>query len=138
MSPDSINILHISDIHFGRIDQAVLEELRTFIFNKKSDLGLVILTGDLTQRAKKKEFQAAREFLESLDCPVIVVPGNHDVPLYNIFLRFLSPYSKFCKYLGGFSQKYFEDERIAVYGMWSTNPLSIKDGMISSHDLDSL
>lgn len=138
MSPGHTKILHLSDIHFGRINEAVLVELKSFISELKSDLHLVIVTGDLTQRAKKNEFLNARAFLESFNCPVVAVPGNHDVPLYNIFLRFFAPYLKFCQYLAPFSKNYYESERVIVYGLWSANNFTIKDGRITEKELIDL
>ena len=130
-----LNILHLSDLHFGRISQQVLFDLETFIKARKEEIHLAILTGDLTQRARSHEFMAAREFLNSLGCPLFLVPGNHDVPLYNLFLRFFSPYKKFLKYIGPFATNFYEDERIAVYGMWTTDNFTIKTGRISDKDL---
>lgn len=138
MSPGSTRILHLSDIHFGRIDESVLNDLQSYILSKKSELDLVIITGDLTQRAKKNEFLSARAFLDSLHCPVVVVPGNHDVPLYNIFLRFFAPYFKFCKFLGRYSEHFYENEHVAVYGIWSTNNFSVKDGKVTNTILTDL
>ncbi len=138
MSPESTGILHISDIHFGRIDDSVLEDLKAFILARKSELNLIIVTGDLTQRAKKKEFLNAREFLDSLHCPVVVVPGNHDVPLYNIFQRFFVPYRKFLKFLGPYTSNFFENDQVAVYGIWSTNNFTVSHGKVSNKDLTDL
>lgn len=138
MTPGSTRILHLSDIHFGRIDDLVLDHLKSFIANKKAEVDLVIVTGDLTQRAKKNEFLSAHTFLESFHCPVVAVPGNHDVPLYNIFLRFFAPYLKFSQYLGSFASIFYENENVAVYGLWSTNNFSVKDGRITQKDLDNL
>jgi len=76
--------------------------------------------------------------MSSIHSPVFMVPGNHDVPLYNLFLRFFSPYKKFIRYLGAFAQKSFEDENLAVYGMWSTNNFSIQSGKIHEKDLHEL
>jgi predicted phosphodiesterase len=67
-----------------------------------------------------------------------VVPGNHDVPLYNLFLRFFSPYKKFLRYLGPFAQNYFEDENVAVYGLWTTNNFSIQSGGMSKKDINRM
>lgn len=138
MTPTTIKILHLSDLHFGRLDSLVLEDLKNFIQKNKPTLSLIILTGDLTQRAKKNEFLAAKDFLKTIDCPMVLIPGNHDVPLYNIFQRFLFPYRKFCKYLGALAKNFYEDEHLAVYGLWSTDKFSISDGRIHEKDLKNL
>ena len=82
-------IVHLSDIHFGRVDQAVVER----VIEKVNEIfpDVVVVSGDLTQRAKTAEFLEAKRFLEKLPKPQIVVPGNHDVPLYNVFDRFFRP-----------------------------------------------
>lgn len=84
-----INIAHISDLHFGREVPEVVEALAAEIHHTQPDL--VAVSGDITQRARIHEFQAARAFLDRLPQPMLVVPGNHDVPV-NPFRRFLSPW----------------------------------------------
>lgn len=127
------SLIHLSDLHFGRIDANVLHKLESFIEVKKPDL--VILTGDLTQRAKKKEFADAREFLGRLAPPVFVIPGNHDVPLYNLFLRYFSPYKKFLRSLAGFTARTFSTPEIAVFGFWTLDPFTIQDGKIRASEV---
>lgn len=137
MSSDSktLNIIHFSDLHFGRIQDKVLNDLNQYLEKNQDLINLVILTGDLTQRAKKEQFIAAKEFLSKMKVPVFIVPGNHDVPLYNLFLRFFSPYSRFKKYMGNFIGNYYEDEHIAVFGLWTVNPLSVQSGKIVESDI---
>lgn len=105
---------------------------------RNKEIKLAIVTGDLTQRARKEEFLAAREFMSSLNSPLFVVPGNHDVPLYNLFLRFFSPYKKFLRYLGPFAQNYYEDDDVAVYGMWTTNNFKVQSGKLHKKNLNQL
>ena len=85
-------VAHLSDLHFGRIDPAALEPLRRRVIELTPDL--VVISGDLTQRARAQQFREARAFLDSLPGPQIVVPGNHDVPLYNVLARFLRPLAR--------------------------------------------
>ncbi len=132
---EPFSFIHLSDLHFGRIHCDILRDLEAFIERRKEEIDLAILTGDFTQRARSQEFKDAREFVSSLSCPLFIVPGNHDVPLYNLFLRFLSPYKKFMKYLGPFAQNYYEDDRLAIYGLWTVDNFSVKDGRLSSKDL---
>lgn len=135
MSSRTLNIIHFSDLHFGRIQNQVLVDLEKYLEENQDHLNLVILTGDLTQRAKKDQFIAAKDFLNKIKVPVFVVPGNHDVPLYNLFLRFFSPYSKFRKYMGNLISNYYEDEHIAVFGLWTVNPFKVEAGRISQRDI---
>jgi len=82
-------IVHLSDLHFGRSDPRLVEPLIKTI--RDLNPNLIAVSGDLTQRARSHEFQEARAFLDSFPQPKIVVPGNHDVPLYNIYNRFFGP-----------------------------------------------
>lgn len=129
------SVIHLSDLHFGRIHPEILQHLDDFLKLRKKEIKLAVLTGDLTQRAKKTEFIAAKEFMESLDSPLFVVPGNHDVPLYNLFLRLLTPYRKFMRYLGPFSKNYYEDDDIAVFGLWTVDNFTVKTGKLRESDL---
>ena len=94
-----LKILHGSDFHFGKphltlVNQAFGRVLETV------DPDVVVLSGDFTQRAKDIEYQQVRTFLDSLnDVPVIVTPGNHDIPLYRIGQRLLNPYKNYQKYV---------------------------------------
>src|SRR5207253_1287181 len=75
-------IVHLSDVHFGRVDAAIVAPLVDTIRAIAPDL--VAVSGDLTQRARRAQFRAARAFLDRLPVPQLVVPGNHDVPLFNL------------------------------------------------------
>lgn len=86
-------IVHLSDIHFGRVDTSVVTPLINTVTSLRPDL--VAVSGDLTQRARVSEFTHARRFLDTLPHPQIVVPGNHDVPLHNIFSRFSHPLERY-------------------------------------------
>ena len=81
------SIVHLSDLHFGRVDAGLLEPLRKRVVALAPHV--VVVSGDLTQRAKPAQFREARAFLDTLPANQVVVPGNHDVPLYNVFQRFV-------------------------------------------------
>lgn len=135
MIRNSFSIIHLSDLHFGRIHPDTLDHLEEFLRLRRREIKIAIITGDLTQRAKTKEFEAAIEFMTSLNAPLFVVPGNHDVPLYNLFLRFFSPYKKFLSYVGPYAQNYYEDQDVALYGLWTVNQFAIEDGILREKDL---
>ncbi|MEO1251263.1 MAG: metallophosphoesterase [Pseudomonadota bacterium] len=90
-------IAHISDIHFGAVDVAAARRLADDI-NARDVCG-VIVTGDLTQAGRKREFAEAAAYLRSFEAPILAVPGNHDVPVYNLGRRFIDPWSRYRRYI---------------------------------------
>ena len=126
-------IAHISDLHFGRLNDAVLPALGDAIRAAKPDV--VVVSGDLTQRAHSAEFIAARRFLDTLPQPQIVVPGNHDVPLYNALARWLTPLAKYRRYVTQDLEPFHMDDEIAVIGINTARSLTIKDGRIHARQV---
>ena len=90
---DSATIFHLSDIHFGLADQRALDWAAHEIALRRPDA--VAITGDLTMRARHREFAAACDWIKSLDVPVTVEIGNHDLPYFNLVERFFDPYRRF-------------------------------------------
>jgi len=88
-----VTIFHLSDIHFGLVDPAALAWAEGSIAREKP--AAVAITGDLTMRARHREFDAAREWILGLQSPVTVEVGNHDMPYFNLWERFTDPYSRF-------------------------------------------
>lgn len=86
-------LFHVSDLHFGREDKAALAWFAATVGAERPDA--VICTGDLTQRARSAEFDAATKYLEALPVPVTIEPGNHDLPYFNPFDRFVRPYRRY-------------------------------------------
>lgn len=122
-------LVHLSDLHFGRVDQQLIDPLINSV--REINPHVVAVSGDLTQRARSHEFRAARTFLDSLPQPQIVVPGNHDVPLHNVFTRFLQPLEKYRRYVTDNLEPFFADEEIAVVGVSTARSLVIKGGRIN-------
>lgn len=108
-------LAHLSDLHFGRIAPAVVEALEADLAQQAPDL--VVVSGDLTQRGRHHEFLDARAFLDRLARPVLVVPGNHDVPAYNLMSRFLKPYGRFSRHISADLSPLVSDEHMAVLGL---------------------
>ena len=129
-------LIHLSDLHFGRIDPAILAPLVKFINEVKPDL--VAVSGDLTQRARTAEYSAAKEFLGSIPFPQIVVPGNHDVPLHNLVSRFTRTLDRYKLYITPDLQPVFSDPEIAVVGVNTARGLTWKDGRINRRQLEQL
>ena len=129
-------IVHLSDIHFGRVDPLLVQPLIDAVNQVKPDL--VAVSGDLTQRARSHEFKQAREFLDALPRPQIVVPGNHDVPLYNVFARFLEPLKKYRKYITDDLFPFYHDDHIAVLGVNTARSLTVKGGRINEVQIEQM
>ncbi|MFV0623077.1 metallophosphoesterase family protein [Sphingomonas sp. ac-8] len=90
-----IRLFHVSDVHFGAEDQAAIAWFDEAVQAEKPDA--IIMTGDLTMRARSREFEQASAWLEKLDRPTTVEVGNHDLPYFNPFARFLMPYHRYKK-----------------------------------------
>ena len=88
-----IRLFHLSDIHFGLEDRQALDWAKREIARQRPDA--VAITGDLTMRARHREFAAATTWIKALDVPVTVEIGNHDMPYFNLVERFFNPYRRF-------------------------------------------
>jgi 3',5'-cyclic AMP phosphodiesterase CpdA len=129
-------VVHLSDLHFGRTDPAILAPLVKFVGEIKPDL--VAVSGDLTQRARTAEFVGAREFLAAIPFPQIVVPGNHDVPLHNPFSRFVRRLDRYTRYITPDLQPVFADSEMVVVGVNTARAFTWKDGRINVRQLQQL
>jgi 3',5'-cyclic AMP phosphodiesterase CpdA len=98
----------------------------------------VIVSGDLTQRARRGQFIAAREYLDRLPRPQLVVPGNHDVPLYDVGRRFLAPLRRYCRFITAELDPAFIDDEIAVVGINTARSFTWKNGRISVEQIEAL
>src|SRR4051794_12900869 len=126
-------LVHLSDLHFGRTDPAVIEPLLDTV--RAIAPHVVVVSGDLTQRARSAEFEEARRFLAALPSPQIVVPGNHDVPLYNVFKRTLRPLAGFARYITTDLSPAYADGEIAILGINTARSMVIKNGRINEQQI---
>jgi 3',5'-cyclic AMP phosphodiesterase CpdA len=127
------SIVHLSDLHFGRADDLAISPLIEVIADIAPDL--VAVSGDLTQRARAHQFKDARAFLDRLPTPQIVVPGNHDVPLYNMAARFHHPLRNYQRHITDDLRPYYDDDEIAVLGVNTARSLTIKDGRLNADQI---
>jgi 3',5'-cyclic AMP phosphodiesterase CpdA len=127
-------VVHLSDMHFGRVDAQLLAPLRSRIEALRPHV--VVVSGDLTQRARPEQFRAARAYLDTLPRPQVVVPGNHDVPLYNVFQRFLSPLGKYRRIISTDLEPHFIDAELAVVGVNTARSLVFKGGRINEEQVE--
>ncbi len=127
-------LIHLSDLHFGRIDPALIQPLLAAVGTANPDV--IAVSGDLTQRARTEQFTAAREFLDALPAvPQIVVPGNHDVPLYNVVARFAQPLDKFRRLITDDLEPFYADEEIAILGINTARSLTTKHGRVNEQQI---
>ena len=88
-----------ADLHFGSVPEGLAEELRAVIDAEKPDV--VVIAGDLTLRARRREFEQARVWLSTFEAPTLVLPGNHDLPYFNLVQRFRNPFHRYKRAAGG-------------------------------------
>ena len=129
-------IAHLSDIHFGAHDPQIVAATENWLRDKQPDL--IIISGDLTQRAKVEQFRQASEYLARLRAagfPILVVPGNHDVPLYDVVKRFAAPLDRYKRFINDDLSPWFENDEVAVLGINTARSLTIKDGRINHEQI---
>jgi len=127
-------IFHISDVHFGPPHlPAVSDGVIELIEERRPDV--VVLSGDLTQRAKPVQFREAREFVDRIPVPTIVVPGNHDVPLFRFWERIFTPFGAYRKHFGTELEPTYRDDELLVVGINTAFNWTWKDGRITLHRL---
>ncbi len=129
-------IVHISDLHFGRVLKATVEPLVEAINTLSPDV--LVVSGDLTSLATKNEFAEAKQFLARLPYPQIVVPGNHDIPMLAVFRRMVTPLRSWRNWFSPITEPIFEDEELAIVGLNTARGRSIDNGKISQRQLDRL
>ncbi len=126
-------LIQLSDLHFGTHDAFITEALVKHVQALKPDS--LVVCGDLTMRAKVSQFKEASQFLKKFSVPTVVVPGNHDIPLYNLFRRFYKPLHRFRNYIAAREESHFAVNGLIVIGLNSSRSLTIKGGDISSHQI---
>ena len=121
-------ILHLSDPHFGTVDDRLVQPFLDLAQRLKPDL--CVISGDMTQRARADQFRAARNFLARLPGPVLIVPGNHDMPLENLVVRLLAPFSGYRRAFGATLEPQVRLPDAVVQGVNTANPLVWKAGRL--------
>ena len=130
-------IAHLSDVHFGAHDPAVVAGAEAWLAEHRPDL--VVISGDFTQRARVEQYREAGAFLDRLEAAglkTLGVPGNHDVPLYDVVRRFARPLARYRRYIDDELCPWFESDRLAVLGINTARSLTIKDGRINRAQME--
>jgi 3',5'-cyclic AMP phosphodiesterase CpdA len=125
-------IAHLSDVHFGANDPKIVAATEAWLEEHQPDL--VVISGDFTQRARVAQFKEASAWLNRLRAAghaILAVPGNHDVPLYDVVTRFTAPLQRYRRYISNDLAPWFENEQVAVLGINTARSLTIKDGRIN-------
>jgi 3',5'-cyclic AMP phosphodiesterase CpdA len=127
-------LLQISDPHFGTEQPAVMEALLCMVREQTPDV--VVLSGDITQRARRAQFRAARGFVDRLAVPAtLVLPGNHDIPLFNLVARIFFPYANYQYAFGAALEPVLESADLLVIGVNTTRPSRHIDGEVSADQI---
>ena len=129
-------ILHLSDLHFGAHDPILVEAVVARLDHERPDL--VVISGDFTQRARTEEYKEAADFLARLSesgHQVLAVPGNHDVPLYDLVRRFLSPLTRYKRYIDDTLCPFIEIPGAAILGINTARSFTFKNGHVSHEQM---
>lgn len=136
-----MRLVHLSDLHFGRHDDGVVQSMEAEIAAQKPDL--VVVSGDFTQIGSHAEFANAREFLDTLPAPFMAIPGNHDVPARDLIRRFFNPYGYYRRYICRDLEPFVHRDGVALAGLKTSRRvnwrgLNWSDGAISRGQLERL
>ncbi|WP_066798970.1 metallophosphoesterase family protein [Sphingomonas soli] len=121
---------HVSDVHFGREDRAAIDWFAACVREEQPDA--IIMTGDLTMRAHRREFEAAAEWLEGLGRPTTVEVGNHDLPYFNPWARLVTPYKRY-RALKRLIERPLDIEGVAVVPLKTTARFQLRLNWSKGH-----
>ncbi|WP_295955661.1 metallophosphoesterase family protein [Rhodoferax sp.] len=127
-------LLQISDPHFGTEQAPVVEALAALARQQQPDL--LVLSGDITQRARPAQFRAARAFMDRLGGPLLAIPGNHDIPLLNLWARWQHPYARHCAAFGADLEPVFRSADLLAIGVKTTRAYRHENGELSPAQID--
>ncbi|STY29499.1 3',5'-cyclic-nucleotide phosphodiesterase [Legionella wadsworthii] len=128
-----MRIIHISDLHFGMHNPLIIESFLKDMKELKPDI--IIISGDLTQRAHSHQYKQFSDFLQHINAQTLIIPGNHDIPFYNAYYRFLYPFKKYKKYISEKLETNFSNEEVSILGVNSATPYLAKNGILSQKTL---
>lgn len=131
-----VTIAHVSDLHLGAHCPVAADELAVDVAT--ADPTATIVTGDCTMRARPEQFRLARALLDRLPRPLLVVIGNHDVPLGDVWSRLTSPYGRYRYSLGAELDPVLDLDGLRVQGLGSAPPWRWKSGRVTRRQTDRL
>jgi 3',5'-cyclic AMP phosphodiesterase CpdA len=127
-------LLQISDTHFGTEQPQVVEAVVALAAQERPDV--VVLSGDITQRARPAQFRAAKAFADRLGAPVLAVPGNHDIALFDPWARLTRPYARYARAFGADLEPMHASPDLLVLGVNTTRAWRHKHGEVSAAQID--
>ena len=128
-------LLQLSDPHFGTERPAVAEALRALVRAQRPDL--LLLSGDITQRATAAQFAAARAYVDALGVPACVaIPGNHDIPLFDLASRLLRPYARYARAFGADLEPQFQNQDLLLWALNTTRRWRHVDGELGAAQVE--
>ena len=127
-------LLHISDTHFGTEQPPVVEALVALAAQQRPDV--VVLSGDITQRARPAQFRAAKAFVDRLGAPVLAIPGNHDIALFDLWARLTRPYARYATAFGADLEPVHASQDLLIVGVNSTRAWRHMNGEVSTAQID--
>lgn len=127
-------LLQISDTHFGTEEPQVVEALVALAIQQRPDV--VVLSGDITQRARQSQFRAAKAFVDRLGAPLLAVPGNHDIALFDVWARLTRPYAGYARVFGADLEPVYASPDLLVIGVNTTRAWRHKNGEVSTAQID--
>lgn len=129
-------LIHLSDLHFGAHDDMLVEAVEARVNSERPDL--IVISGDFTQRARTGQYRQAAAFLARLKesgHPILGIPGNHDIPLYDVARRFLSPLGRYKRYIGDDLCPVVELPTAVVMGINTARSATFKHGKINDEQI---
>ncbi|MDZ7858036.1 metallophosphoesterase family protein [Sphaerotilus sp.] len=127
-------LLQISDTHFGTEQAPVVDALTRIVRQQRPDM--LVLSGDITQRARPDQFRAARAFVDSLGVPMLAIPGNHDIPLFDLWTRLRHPYGRYTAAFGTDLEPVHRSPDLLVVCVNTTRPRRHQHGEVSALQVD--
>ena len=127
-------LLQISDPHFGTEQAQVVEALAALAAQQQPNI--VVLSGDITQRARPAQFRAAKAFIDRLGTPLLSIPGNHDIALFDLWARLMRPYARYAEVFGANLEPAYYSQDLLVVGVNTTRAWRHKNGEVSRAQID--
>ena len=129
-----MRLVLIADLHFGHESPSLVPRLHMAIAEARPDL--IVVAGDFVQRARASQYRPARAFVDALTAPWIAVPGNHDIPLFNLPVRLLAPRSPYRRWIASETEPVWEDDGARVIGLDTTDRWSPQRGRVDTKQID--